>query len=65
MTALDEQRANEAEQTVQALLAVLPQVIVEAAKDIHQAWLDGRQPDFSEEKLRARLERIVAEKFGA
>lgn len=54
---------REAEETVAVLLSVLPQLIVEAAKDVHEAWVDGRKPDFSEEILRARLERIVAEKF--
>lgn len=60
-----EQRLKEAEETVAVLLAVLPRVIVEAAEDIHTAWLDGRTPDFSEATVTARLDRIVREKFPA
>lgn len=56
-------RADGAEKTIQVLLTVLPQLIVEAAEDFKTAYLDGRTPELSEEKITERLTRIVEEKF--
>ena len=56
-------RAETAEQTIQVLLAVLPQLIAEGAEDFKNAYLDGREPDLREAAIRERLDRIVREKF--
>ncbi len=61
--ASDRERAEKAEQTIEVLIRVLPSLIVEAAEDFRNAWLDGRQPDLTDEKIRARLSRIVEEQF--
>jgi hypothetical protein len=56
---------DNAEKTIAVLLEVLPRMIVEAAQDFHTSYMDGRQPELSEDGLRARLDRIVSEKFSA
>ena len=53
---------EKAEEAIHVFIAVMPTLIVEIAKDIHQRWLDGQQQE-SEQEVIARVERIVREKF--
>lgn len=51
---------EDAEEAINALLAALPALIVNASKSAHQAWLDGHAPLVTEDTVHQELLRIIS-----
>lgn len=59
MTELRFKNQEDAERAIDALLAIIPPLVLNASRSAYQAWLDGRTPVVTEDTVRAELLRII------
>lgn len=55
---------EKAERAIAVLLQIIPALVMEAARDLHNDWVERREPGISEKVLGERLAQMVRDTLG-